>query len=156
MNDPTEDLILVPVGGPYSMEDLKRFAERGAVDATKTNKDNRTFYVFADGDEQFSVSSSNGLPAAYLSMRRESKTLVRRTLEIRTFNRPGTPSSPDDLDEQTQELEPLQLGTDLSDRPTVSLARVLLDETRIIRALVNPVIEATAGLRERESDRLSS
>jgi hypothetical protein len=155
MKDFTEGLILVPVGGPYSMEDLRRFAERGADDATKTNKDNRTFYVFADA-EQFSVSSSNGLPAAYLSLQKDSETLVTRTLEIRTFNRPGTPSSPDDLDEQTQELEPLQLGTDSSDRPTVILGGVLLNEPEIIRALVGPVIDATKGIVELKSDRLNS
>lgn len=148
MTDPTEGLVLVPVGGPYSIEDLRRFAEQGADDATKTNKDNRTFYVFPDGDEQFSVSSSNGLPAAYLSVQKDSKTLVTRTLAIRTFNRPGTPSSPDDLDEQTQELEPLQLGTDSSDRPTVTVAGVLLNEPEIIRALVDPVIEATTGQKK--------
>ena len=151
MKDATEGLMLVPVGGPYSMGDLRRFAERGTTDATKTNKDGRTFYVFADGDEQFSVSSSNGLPAAYLSVQKDSKTLVRRTLEVRTFNRPGTPSSPDNLDEQTQELEPLQLGIDSLDRPTISLAGVFLDEPGIITALVGPVIDATTGTVERES-----
>ena len=129
MKDATEGLILVPVGDLIQWAIYERFAERGATDATKTNKDGRTFYVFADGEEQFTVSSSNGLPAAYLSVQKDSKTLVTRTLEVRTLNRPGTPSSPDDLDERTQELEPLQLGIDSLDRPTVSLAGVFLDET---------------------------
>lgn len=145
MKDHTEGLELVPVGGPHSIHELKRLAERGAIDATNASKNNRTFYVFADSDEQFSVSSSNGLPAAYLSVRKDSKTLVMRTLEIRNFNRPGKPSSPDDLDEQTQDLEPLELGTDPSGGPTASLAGVLLDESGIIKALVEPVIDATTA-----------
>jgi hypothetical protein len=122
MKDDTEGIELVPVGGPYSIQELGRLAEKGAVDATKMSKNNRTFYVTMDNNngDQFSVWSSNGLPAAYLSVRiDDSKTLATRTLEARIFNRPGRPSSPDDLEHHTQDLEPLQLGTDASGCPVL-------------------------------------
>ena len=149
MKDNSEGLELVPTEGQlYSTQKLKQLAEQGADDATKTSKNNRKFVVQfeegLEGSHAFRVSSSGALPAVYLRVRidEDSSGLVTRTLE--TISDP--PPTPFDADLQSRELEPLRLGTDASGNPTAYLDDKLLNESLIIKELIEPVRKAVGDI----------